>query len=242
MSYAAITRDDPNLVKRWVQRRRLADALVRATGESAPRRVVDYGGGDGELAARAAARWPQAEVLCFEPWDEMARQAERRLAGAANARVVRDEAGLAPGADLVLCTEVFEHLPEAETARALDEIDRVLRPGGRLVVGVPVEVGPVALLKGAFRALRRPGDFDGRWPGILAAARGRPPAARFTAELAPGRFYHPHHLGFDHRRLRRALQARFGPVRLSGSPLPFAPVLLNSEAYMTVTKPEGISP
>lgn len=204
--------------------------------------MVDYGGGDGELAARGATLWPDAEVICFEPWDEMADQAEARLAALPNARVVRAEAALAPGAELVFCTEVFEHLPPAETARALDELDRILAPGGRLVVGVPVEIGPVALLKGLFRALRRPGDFDGRWRGILAAARGRPPSERFTAELAPGRFYHPHHLGFDHRRLRRDLEARFGPVRQSGSPLPFAPVLLNSEAYMTLIKPAGAVP
>lgn len=221
-----------------MQRRRLADALARVPGEFSPRRIIDFGGGDGELAARAAARWPGARVTCFEPWPQMADQAQARLAGLANATVARDEAALSPGADLVFCTEVFEHLPPAETDRALDEIDRLLAPGGRLVVGVPVEVGPVALLKGAFRALRRPGDFDGRWPAILAAARGRPPSERFTAELAPGRAYHPHHLGFDHRALRRRLAERFGPVRLTGSPLALAPVLLNSEAYMTATKPQ----
>ena len=37
--------------------------------------------------------------------------------------------------DLVLCTEVLEHIEEHEPA--LDEIARVMAPGGRLVITVP---------------------------------------------------------------------------------------------------------
>jgi len=44
--------------------------------------------------------------------------------------------------DVVICSEVLEHLPTYETA--LDEIARVLRPGGRLGVSVP-RYGPERL-------------------------------------------------------------------------------------------------
>lgn len=37
--------------------------------------------------------------------------------------------------DAVICSEVLEHLPEYE--RALEEMNRVLRPGGQLAVSVP---------------------------------------------------------------------------------------------------------
>jgi SAM-dependent methyltransferase len=94
---------------------------------------------------------------------------------------------------------VFEHLPEAETEAALRTIARVLRPGGLLIVGVPQEVGPVAAAKGVFRWTRRSRQFDARpsgsWAPRWAVRRGRGP----VAEIAPGRRYHPHHLGFDHR-------------------------------------------
>jgi len=231
-SYAALTRGDPNPLKRFVQRRRLADAL-RLVDDLSPSLVVDFGGGDGALLAAAGARWPAARLICFEPAPQLAAEARALLAATARAEVVEREAALPSGeASLVFCTEVFEHLPPAETAHALDEIARVLEPGGRLVVGVPVEVGPPALAKGMFRAARRPHDFDGRIAHVLGAAAGRPPAHRPRIEIAPGRAYFPHHAGFDHRPLVAELGRRFEMEALAASPFGGLPAWLNSELYI----------
>ncbi|HKR88481.1 MAG TPA: class I SAM-dependent methyltransferase [Phenylobacterium sp.] len=231
-SYAALTREDPNPLKRAVQGRRLADAL-RLAQDLSPGLVVDYGGGDGALCRSAAELWPQARVICFEPAPQLAAQAQALLAGVVQARVVEDESALPPeGADLVFCTEVFEHLPPAETARALDEIARVLRPGGHALIGVPVEIGPPALAKGIFRALRRPAEFDARPAVVLQALLGAPPRPRPVAEISAGRAYYPHHAGFDHRPLVQAIAARFELERRAGSPFPGLPAWLNSEVYV----------
>jgi len=231
-SYAALTRDDPNPLKRAVQGRRLSDAL-RLAAELTPALVVDYGGGDGALCRSAAALWPQARLLCFEPAPQLAQQARALLASTAAAEVVESEAALPSGAaDVVFCTEVFEHLPSAETDRALGEIARILKPGGVAVIGVPVEIGPPALAKGLFRAARRPGDFDAAPRSVLQATLGRPPRPRPEAEISPGRAYYPHHAGFDHRPLVRAIGERFVLETLSGSPFPALPAWLNSEVYL----------
>lgn len=231
-SYAALTRDDPNPLKRAVQARRLSDAL-RLARELSPGLIVDYGGGDGALCRSAGQLWPQAQVLCFEPAPQLAAQAVALLAQTPQAQVVEDEAALpCAAADLVFCTEVFEHLPPAETARALDEIARILKPGGHAVIGVPVEIGPPALAKGLFRALRRPGDFDARPAAILQAFAGRPPRPRPLAEISAGRAYFPHHTGFDHRPLVREIAGRFELTARAGSPFPALPAWLNSELYV----------
>jgi SAM-dependent methyltransferase len=233
-SYAALTREDPSPLKRAVQSRRLADAL-RLTGDSTPRSIVDYGGGDGALCRSAAALWPDARLLCFEPAPQLAEEARALLAQTVQAEVVTDETSLPTGgADLVFCTEVFEHLPPDETARALDEIARILAPGGRAVIGVPVEIGPPALPKGLFRALRRPGDFDARPSAIARALLAWAPGLRPVAEISPGRAYHPHHVGFDHRPLARALADRFELELRAGSPFPVLPLWLNSELYFRI--------
>ena len=235
-SYAELTRRDPNPLKRLLQRRRLADAL-RLARDLSPRLIVDYGGGDGALLAAAAQLWPQARLICFEPAPQLAAQARALLAGVARAAVVENEAALpANRADLVFCTEVFEHLPPQETTRALDEIERILAPGGRLVLGVPVEIGPPALPKGLFRIVRRPGEFDGRLGNVLSASLGQAPAPRPSSEISAGRAYYPHHAGFDHRPLVGELRRRFEVERRGGSPFPALPAFANSELYVRARK------
>jgi SAM-dependent methyltransferase len=233
-SYAALTREDPNVLKRWLQARRI-DAALRLVPADA-RRVIDYGAGDAAVAARLVQSRSTVEVVCFDPTPALLDEARALTAGLDRVRLVASEAELETGwADALLCLEVFEHLPAVETGAALETIARVLRPGGTLIVGVPIEVGPAALAKGLFRRVRRRGSFDAQLDGIFAAASGRPPGDRPVAEIAPGRPYHPHHLGFDHRRLQRELAQRFRVVRRTGSP--FAPLgPLNAELYITAVK------
>ena len=236
-TYAELTREDANPLKRALQRRRLSDALRAVGRATTPQAIVDYGGGDGALCRLAAEVWPQARLTCFEPWDRFAAEARANLADLASARVVEAEADLLPGsADLVFCTEVFEHLPEAATEQALDQIDRILVPGGRLVMGAPVELWGPALAKGLFRIARRPHEFDGNWRHVLSAAAGKAPAPRPEVGIGEGRAYHPHHAGFDHRPLVARIAARFEIERLAGSPFPILPLGLNNEVYVTARK------
>jgi SAM-dependent methyltransferase len=234
--YASLTRADPNPIKRWFQRRRLEDAFRSIAGLD-PQLIVDYGGGDGATSAMAIAQWPLCRVICFEPTSFFAEEASQLLAALPQAAVVTDEGEIGDGcADVVLCMEVLEHLPEAETQRVLQEIARILKPDGLIVVGVPVEVGLPALPKGIFRFSRRRGQFDANLGLIAAAVLGRPPVDRETLEIAPGRFYYAHHLGFDHRRLMTKIERWFDIMQIYGSPLPWVPPSLNSEIYVTARR------
>jgi SAM-dependent methyltransferase len=238
-SYAELTTADANPLKRFVQRRRLADAL-RILGPlptDARPTILDYGGADGQLSRLIAARLPRSRIVCYEPTPHLAAEAQRRLAGLENAAVLSAAAELEPQQfDYCFCLEVFEHLPEPVTQRTLDQFERLLAPGGTCVIGVPNEIHLAALLKGMFRMARRPGQFDTRLANILRTTIGRPPLDRPLGEIAPGLAYHFFHLGFDHRRLRRMLGERFSIQRTYGSPLPWAPLALNSEVYFVVRR------
>lgn len=49
--------------------------------------------------------------------------------------------------DLISCQEVLEHFSPHRQEEALDRMASVLAPDGWLMISVPVEVGPVAVVK-----------------------------------------------------------------------------------------------
>jgi SAM-dependent methyltransferase len=121
--------DDPEPWE-WDRRRALLLAEARP-GE----RVLDLGCGAGRFVA--ALREAGAEAVGVEI-AEAALERARRNAPGADLRLVEPDGSLPfehASFDLVWCSEVLEHV--ADTAQALLEVRRVLRPGGRLLVTVP---------------------------------------------------------------------------------------------------------
>jgi ubiquinone/menaquinone biosynthesis C-methylase UbiE len=113
--------------------RTLADQADIASGH----RVLEIGCGTGNLALLVAHRYRGATVVGLDP-DPLALARARRKATRDGLPVQWDlgSAGDLPypdaSVDRVLSALMFHHLDEAEKHRALSEIKRVLRPGGRL--------------------------------------------------------------------------------------------------------------
>jgi len=115
--------------------------------------------------------------------------------------------------------ETMEHL---ESRRALREITRILKPGGKLVLSVPVETGSALVLRQLVRWLlkrKNPSfspmtypsrDFAGMVLGYdRALHRSKRVASRFD------------HLYFSWRVLIEEIQATLSVKRIGWSPLPF---------------------
>lgn len=238
MTYADLTTRDRNPVKRWLQNRRLADALkvLRAAPAGDRLRILDFGAGNGELVRRMSGI-ASIDAWVYEPTPALMAEAQENLAGLDAVRFVHNLDSVEPGTfDHVFCLEVFEHLPEQETTAALQAIHRLLKHNGRAVIGVPHELFLPALFKGLFRMARRHGDFDARPDHVLSAFLGRPPSERPIAEIFPGARFHLHHLGFDHRALQRRLREPFQLLDRYFSPCPMLGAVLNSEVYFVLGK------
>ncbi len=241
MAYADITIRDRNPVKRWLQRRRFSDAVavVMSAPPSRPSnrpRILDFGAGDGELVLQIASV-VSIEACVYEPTPSLMAEAKEKLADLDSVIFADNLDSLdSERFDYVFCLEVFEHLPEEETHRAIADIHRLLKSDGVAVIGVPHELFLPALLKGLFRISRRYGDYDANPNNIWAAVLGRPLLPRPTAEISSGFAYHFHHLGFDYRELERLLQKRFLLAKKWFSPFPILGAVLNSEAYFLLRK------
>jgi SAM-dependent methyltransferase len=150
----------------WPQER----ALFERYGLGGALRILDGGCGTGEITGRLGALYPGASVLGVDILDGHLAAARERHAG--DAPRVRFEhrslfdLGL-PGAsfDLVVCRHVLQSIPHPE--RALAELVRVVRPGGRLHL-IAEDYGMIHLQRGEL-------DPEAFWsvvPARFAAADG----------------------------------------------------------------------
>jgi arsenite methyltransferase len=119
-----------------VVKRRLA--TLQALAPEAGDVIVDVGSGPGYLTVELArAVGETGEVIAVDPSADMRRAAATECNGIANVRIVDGTATELPFGDSTVdraaSLQVFEYLDDIP--RALAEIRRVLRPGGRLVIG-----------------------------------------------------------------------------------------------------------
>ena len=122
------------------QIRQLRRKVVDAAGSGAGRRLLDVGCGTGTLAILAARLGgPGTQVSGIDP---APRQIARARAKARRAGLdvdfrqgVIEELPFADASvDAVTSTLMMHHLPEDLKAKGLAEIERVLKPGGRVVI------------------------------------------------------------------------------------------------------------
>lgn len=110
------------------------DRVVELSGAGPGLSVLDIGTGTGNLAAKLMRTG--AEVTAVEPSAEMRRVAVAKLGAQ---RVLDGHFRAIPAAggqfDAVVSTYAFHHLPDSEKGAGARELLRVLRPGGRLVLG-----------------------------------------------------------------------------------------------------------
>ncbi|MGD3106346.1 class I SAM-dependent methyltransferase [Streptomyces sp. YGL11-2] len=120
--------------------RRQALLLARALGPARvgapPATVLDIGCGDGTAAATAATPLAGHRIIGVDWSQDALRRAATRIPTVVRGELTDGGLPFATGsADAVLFSEVIEHLVDPDAA--LDELRRVLRPGGHLMLSTP---------------------------------------------------------------------------------------------------------
>ncbi len=153
--------------------------LLRAL-KPTDQRILDVGCGTGLFAARVLKGFPDTTIWGMDLSGGMLKQCEKRCRGAGERlHLVQGDSEHLPFEDdmfdVVTCTHSFHHYPHQ--GRVLDEMHRVLCPGGRLLIvegdpdrcwGKLLFDGLVVLMEGpvrhlsssGFRELYRRAGFD----------------------------------------------------------------------------------
>jgi 2-polyprenyl-3-methyl-5-hydroxy-6-metoxy-1,4-benzoquinol methylase len=225
--YEKQTVDNPNPIARFAHRTRMRKSrrlvMPFLKGSAA---VLDYGCGQGrflgDLATEINGREPQVELLGYDPYQS---------AQFDGYRIVSDPADIAPeSVDILTSLEVCEHLSDPETEEFVEFAVRVLSPDGRLLVSVPIEMGPAVLLKEMSRSVlyRRRPDLSAS--ELLRAAFFGTPARR-AEDIKES------HRGYDWRVTQRRLLEAFPCDHIEFSPLPFNNWYGQSQVIMLFRKP-----
>jgi SAM-dependent methyltransferase len=232
---------------RWSHgaRFRVARALVQGCSGQ---RLLDYGCGDGTFLSAVADLFPDA--VGAEVDAALAADDARRFAAQPGLRFVHTSA-LAGEPDgsfgVAVCMEVLEHCTDGAVESVLADLHRLVRPGGTLIVSVPVETGPTLVGKQLYRAFAarrglagyreretyRPAELARM---LFAGAATAIPRPVYRADFASGAENRYHgHKGFNWRALRRRLRRDFHLRATHFSPLPLLGPLLNSQAWFVLS-------
>lgn len=204
----------------------------------AGRRLLDYGCGDGTFLALihdlfheavGADEDPKQTVDCADRFKELSGLSFVLTDDLSDAR----HAG---AYDLVVCMEVLEHCIAEKLAVVLKELRRLVASDGRVLISVPIEIGPSLIGKQIVRTIagwRGLGDYkynetytmEELFRMVFAGKHTAITRPVYRADFASDRpnFFHGHK-GFNWRTLRARLgeqftleQTRFSPLsRLGG--------------------------
>lgn len=125
-----------DMLTRLAGMNRTYDMLIGQAQLDDTMRVLEIGCGTGNVVARLKRAHPGVEVIGSDPDPRALARARRKVAGRSGLRFDRAYAQDLPYGDgefdRVLSSAMFHHLDAAVKPRALAEVFRVLRPGGRL--------------------------------------------------------------------------------------------------------------
>lgn len=228
-SYSSYTYDSPSFLVRFPHRKRnmLVSEAISSLGSKS---WLDYGAGDGALVSvlRNKGALP-AKVVLYEPVDTMRDQLIAKV-GFPNAGVsntVAWEDLLSEKYDLVTALEVLEHLPLPERIKFYSLLATTLEDEGKCLIELPVEYGPILLLKEIGRKFikHRISEYSSR--ELVDTFFGRVHDSHLRYDLTDSRTFISPHRGFDLKMLLRELNSIGKCKEIVRSPFNLLPRMFN---------------
>lgn len=227
-----------NKVIAWSHQSRFDKALDLIG--SGTQKLLDYGCGDGTFLAMASDRFVEGHGVDVDA--DQIKDCRERLADVPNAKFFTNEELSDPKHDstydVVTCMETLEHCTAPVVELVLADVARLVAPGGRVVISVPVEIGPSFLVKQSVRAIaRRQGassyQLQEKYPAgealkMLFARQGTSVDRPVYGE--PPLTGHSHY-GFNWRALRGRVAHHLTVERTLFTPLGFLGGMVSSQAY-----------
>jgi SAM-dependent methyltransferase len=243
-TYEEDTYDNPWRLISYPHRVRVSTGLELLMSAK-PKVVVDWGAGGGEMIAALMSDGRGEEIelaVAYYPTAAASGRLEKRLGGDPRVGIAdsidRVEArldGRAPEA--IMCMGVLEHLPLRKRREFYNYCAQKLAPGGRVVIDVPVEIGPALLVKEFGRRVLKRREPEYGLAELSRAVLGFKlvDSARFDEGAGPDFIFT--HKGFDHRAFREELRRHQNVRETVRTPVRWLPSWLCNQDIMFVGEP-----
>jgi 2-polyprenyl-3-methyl-5-hydroxy-6-metoxy-1,4-benzoquinol methylase len=236
-----------NAILGWSHRARFHFAL-RLVRSLRPTSLLDYGCGDGTFLL-LLGEGPTSRNG-FDTDAKQVRDCQARLGAEIRFLSPREigNADLDGQFDVITCMEVLEHCLPEQRAMAFRRIHRLLKPDGKVLFSMPVEIGPTLLgkqLVRAFLAFSRVGHYEHRekygpreflkmlFAGPLTSIDR--PVYEATTEDGTRNVWHGHK-GFNWRATALELEKEFRVESRHFTPLPLSRGFCSSQAWFLCGK------
>jgi SAM-dependent methyltransferase len=233
-----------NKILAWSHQSRF-DKAIELIGHNT-KKLLDYGCGDGTFLALTSDRVVDAHGVDVD--GNQIEDCRTRLRSLPNVTFFVNSDLSGPdhdGAyDVVTCMETLEHCTEPIVEQVLADVARLCAPDGRVIISVPIEIGPSFLVKQTVRAVARTQGnssyavaesypardamkmiFARRDTAVERPLFGEPPLVGHT------------HYGFNWRWLRGRVAQYLTIERTLFTPLGFLGGWASSQAYFVCRPP-----
>lgn len=211
----------------WSHRSRFETAAA-LIGENPQLNLLDYGCGDGTFLSMIASRF--SEVVGVDIDSHQIEDCKDRFSTIGNTRFyITEQLQAKPydqSFDVVVCMETLEHCPEPILNDILQDIQRLCKPQGKVIISVPIETGIPFLIKLALRsaaAWRGFSEYKSYEPYSLPNALKMLFATQNTVVERPiyglPKMPHHSHYGFNWKHCKQQVEQYFKVESVCFSPL-----------------------
>ncbi|QNM85896.1 class I SAM-dependent methyltransferase [Polaribacter pectinis] len=226
--YSNLTIKNRSFFKRFSHNKRFQKALelVSFNDESS---VLDFGTGDGYFLSLLREK-TKAKISGYEPVDDMFEQLENNISDS-SINLINNLENVSDKFNTIYCLEVLEHFSEEYQSKLINEIKNKLKPNGKIVISVPVEVGFASLLKNIVRVSISQLERDTNFKNIIKALFYR------DIQRSKKDNYFLTHIGFNYKKLENVFEKEsLKRINKVFSPLSFLRTLNTQVFYVLKLK------
>jgi len=213
-----------SFIKRFSHQGRFKKALSLIGSSEEKQSILDFGTGDGYFIDLLNQEKHNLNIYGYEPVEYMFNQIE---VSNTNINLIKNLEEVSNKTfDFITCLEVLEHFDKKDQHKLIQEIKDKLKPNGKIIISVPIEVGFSSLLKNITRVILRHLEKDTSFKNIFRAFFALP-IKRSKTDM-----YISSHIGFNYKKLEEVFaQENLIIKKRDYSPLKLFKAYINSQVF-----------